>query len=413
MQNNKCFSMNCGKSAVKVLSYSNKKVFCCAEHSDESNGIPPKPSSFLLNADQTAQFKNKLSSSLNSLRKIRSSLITNSGELFESLVASLNSSLKKINDLESILMNILKSVVFSSSLEKSQSDLLQSLRISENSAVFNNFPEVIKKLSNFYENLTGFASDSLSQQKVPNDQCDEIIFARDRGEGGLWSISLESFTMKRLPCSLIVGHQAQICMIDSDTYFISGGFTYDITGDTYIISSKKQYQVYSLPKASPNYVAASVYKDGKVYIFGGSLNAACEVFELSLKKWTRIQNLPIGLTMATAALKNNEIILSGYEASKVFTYNDIQFTEILDVQCNSHKVVCKGWVLTSSGLYEYLETQTWTKHSISWPASMLLVYSAFSRPPFIYFLCSSGVLWRINTTEKTLYPLAYSYLTPS
>ena len=103
------------------------------------------------------------------------------------------------------------------------------------------------------------------------------------------------------------------------------------------------------------YGGGIVLKDDQVYMFGGFssfLANSCEAFDLKLKEWKLINTLPIPCLYITAAVLNNEIILSGLHFDCCYSYNNSNFTSILPLSGNCYKLICEGWIFSCSILYE-------------------------------------------------------------
>ena len=83
--------------------------------------------------------------------------------------------------------------------------------------------------------------------------------------------------------------------------------------------------------------------------------------------------------------------------SKVYSYNDVNYTPILTLQ-KSIKFICEKWLLTSSVLYEFIDLKRdiWIGHSISWKESHIRSQIGYRKGPFIYFIENTEKLMRID-----------------
>ena len=148
-------------------------------------------------------------------------------------------------------------------------------------------------------------------------------------------------------------------------------------------------------------------KDNKVYIFGGhngSRNPTneCEIFDLKTKVWKSITALPQVTSCITAAMLGKDIILSGYQLSCCYSYNDSAFTSILTLPAGVYKIVCEGWIYANSILYENQDQipSKWTFYNVNPWNNFLWTSCVFKNNKFIYFIDNSNCLMRIDTKLK-------------
>jgi hypothetical protein len=168
-----------------------------------------------------------------------------------------------------------------------------------------------------------------------------------------------------------------------------------------------------LPKLSPRAHAACIYKDKLVYIFGGKdlsgKLAACEFVNIQTEKFGRIADLPQKSFCNIAAEFNSKIYLCGYDMDNVLYFDGISYTKDLPVAAKKHKILCSGWILTESKLYE-MTSDHFSQYPFSFNSyiiTRLNSYCTFKRKNYIYFIHSKKRLARINLNFKTVEEVRY------
>jgi hypothetical protein len=96
--------------------------------------------------------------------------------------------------------------------------------------------------------------------------------------------------------------------------------------------------------------------------------------------------------------------VSGFNLAKLYAYRKGVYSEVLDLPAEKYKIVCNGWVLTSSYLFQYTKSREkpWISHKLN-PVLQdvgLDIFTTFYRKEFIYFIDFFDVVWRINTATK-------------
>ena len=112
----------------------------------------------------------------------------------------------------------------------------------------------------------------------------------------------------------------------------------------------------------------------------------------------------------TAAICNKSILIAGQLSGKAYAYENDSFSPILNLPADSNKMVCEGWIVCKSTLYENQSNDKWAEHQIIWehPACFWMPTS-FKKNQFIYFVNGGkNSLWRIDTQLKTLTKIQYS-----
>ena len=248
----------------------------------------------------------------------------------------------------------------------------------------------IEKVFEFYD-----------QQKMTWKECNELVFSKGSSTG-LHSIDLKTFKLSNLNFTPKISEYCQACKVDQNTYFFQGR-----KGKSYLINLKdKNFEV--LKSGPPKKHAGSVFKNEKVYIFGGYHSSAlrsCEMFDLKNREWSETHLLPQASHAITAACLNKEIILSGYELNCCYSYNDSNFTNVLNLPQSCYKLIAEGWIFAKSILYENQEENNlkWIAQNISnyWGA-YLWTFNVFRKDRFLYFIDVKNSLMRIDTGLKKL-----------
>ena len=100
----------------------------------------------------------------------------------------------------------------------------------------------------------------------------------------MFSLDLDTLKIDRLVFSPAITIHAQTCKINKNTYFFQNG---PRCTETYLINTmEKTFE--QLKPGPAKYGAGSVFKDDKVYIFGGSPHGrnslnTCQTYDLKTK----------------------------------------------------------------------------------------------------------------------------------
>ena len=245
--------------------------------------------------------------------------------------------------------------------------------------------------------------------------CNEVIFSIDKNSGGLLSIDLNSLIISKLDFAPSIRPNCQICKVDINTYFIHGGKTkYDSTlPEAYLVNVKEQ--TYKILKDGPLKASgASVLKNNKVYVFGGINNkkylATCDTYNLLTAEWKSIHPLPNACNSMTASILNKNIILSGFQLDCCYSYNDSAYSNILKLPSTCYKILCEGWILARSILYENRQEDNlvWINHNITtiWN-ECLWTWAVFKKQNYFYVIDTKNSLMRIDIQQKVLEKIEY------
>ena len=234
---------------------------------------------------------------------------------------------------------------------------------------------------------------------------------------GLFSINLNTLKHSILDYAPGFNPHCQVCKIDQSRYFINGDFKEGLVEilPAYLINIK-EWTCEEIQNGPKKIHAASILKNNKVYNFGGFFGKSslktCESLDLKNKEWRSIHTLPQTCMCMTAAVLNNAIILSGYQLDCCYSYDDSSYTSILNLTANCFKVVCEGWILVKSQLFENQQRDNlkWTSHNIpnAWDEP-LANQVVFKKQQYFYFIDGSSMaLMRIDTKKKSLEKIEFS-----
>ena len=350
-----------------------------------------------LSRDQRKELLPKLKDLIKYLKRCRKNLLDNARILIEFIEKETWKAMNNIKELEKTSVDLISErSIYKENYERIK--FITDVNHHYTSDDITNIKKMIESLCgtcNFEENWK---------------ECNQIIFSSDSA-GGLLAIDLNTFKLSNLDYSPKIGQNCNACKIDQNTYFFHGG---SYIAEAYLINIKsKNYE--TLKNGPKKDSGGSALKDNKVYIFGGhngSRNPTneCEIFDLKTKVWKSITALPQVTSCITAAMLGKDIILSGYQLSCCYSYNDSAFTSILTLPAGVYKIVCEGWIYANSLLYENQDQipSNWTIHNvISWE-NHLLTYCVFKKNQFLYFIDSRSYLMRINTKLKKLEKIDFS-----
>ncbi|CAG9328479.1 unnamed protein product [Blepharisma stoltei] len=157
-----------------------------------------------------------------------------------------------------------------------------------------------------------------------------------------------------------------MCIIPGNSVFCCGN--YPNTANAFIIDSNTNVKkVIDAPDKLG--VSGSIYYNKSVYVFGGytgqaHVNNAYRYYFLE-NKWENLNPLPAKSTFVSCIAKNNKILLSGREHSKIYCYDIIQnsYIELHNIQAGIwRKIICennKNAYVIEAGGYIYEGNQEW------------------------------------------------------
>ena len=401
-----CFVSGCTTRITIACSCTNPKTYSCDDHyvwHIRSPGLHvPESLIIQLSPVQRNALLPKLRGLLPYLQQYEVNIIRRGNDLIEFITMQINKALARAKDLERATHEIFAD----RGISKDDYQIISSFNFQPNTDVGDSVTNIKINIEAIFK-----FSDSDASWKESN----EIIFSRDKNIGGLVSIDLDNFTLSTLDWAPKIGAYGHACKIDQNSYFFYGGYFDGASrAESYLVNfSEKKYE--ALPNGICKHIGGISLKEDIVYIFGGRSGTdnvnSCEIFDLKIKEWKSINALPKPCTHITAAVLNNEIILSGYQFNCCYSYNNSVFTKILPLTGNCHKLVCEGWIFASSLLYENIGSNNskWVSQNINYPWNdYLLTYTSCKKGQFFYFIDGSSSLMRIDTKLKKLEKIAFN-----
>ena len=397
-----CIIGICGDKVGFICSCLNNNEYFCTRHSEkhkkEVSGHTIIPWKIKLNNVGNQKIKQDALKSIKLLKDLRKELKWSAFQIINKIEVNLSQLLTNIRNQEILIHDLVYA--------KASTNKSLDRRIYENTLKFASKDKIFDftSINNIKKEIDlSFKIDFYVDLFL---DCEEVIFSNNFNTGGLLSLNLTNLQLSTLDYAPNIGAFCQCCKIDKSTYYFNKGRLHKGTnqGKGYKINIlQRKYE--ELPMGPIKDFAGSIYKDNKIYIIGGwnslPLNT-CETFNLITNEWKPIHNLPQASCCITAALFNNNIVFSGLELNCVYYYNDSVYLNILDLPENSCKVVCDGWVLANSYLYEYI-VDNWIKYHLERQLKNgVLAYTTFKKNEYIYFIDTNSMLMRINTNAKTL-----------
>ena len=402
------FENRCSKRVIWACKCTNPSQYFCDSHISSHMRVPGDHLTECmiveLSRNQIAELLPKLKEFTKYLEGCRKSIMDNSNMLMKCIEEEARKALNRIQDLQKTVLDLMSE----RGVNKENYRRIQCFPFEGSNDIGSKIENTKKTIEGFYE--------FDDHEEIIWEESNEIIFPRDP-TGGLQSIYLDTFKLSTVAYAPKIGQYCHACKIDQNTYFIHGGrINNNTVSEAYLINIKdKKYETLT-NGPTKDCGGGTVSKTNKVYIFGGYntriLNTCdtCDTFDLVTKEWRSITALPQASHCITAGKVDETIILSGYEMSCCYSYNDSSFSSILTLPPCKYKFVCGGWIYTNSILYENQDQSClkWTSHSaISWNND-LWISCAFKKNQYIYFIDSGNFLLRIDTRLKKVEKIAFT-----
>ena len=349
----------------------------------------------------------KIKKALHDCKILRFDLKRSANKIIDTVTFSLNKALASIQIAEFKLSKLCSKLV-SNGIESKQYAAIKSISLREN-------PTKIEKSTSLYTNISRlFEVDSLNFSDWT--ECNEAIFSEDYNTG-LQSINLSTLKLTPVTSAPKISPYAAIAKIDKEAFFVTGGYNGTVLSSTFIVNMKRR-TFQTVGGSTPRYLAGSVCKDNKVYIFGGSDQrsfpiSSCETFNLRTNCWNSIAALPQPCHSTTATVLGHEILISGKQMDGLYSFDGRAYNNVLKLPAG-YKVVADKWVVTESELYEALNTHPvqWIRHRshVEMKQECLLVSAFFRKNTYLYFIVGGGTnLYRIDVKHKRLDRVDYHY----
>ncbi|CAG9328484.1 unnamed protein product [Blepharisma stoltei] len=160
-------------------------------------------------------------------------------------------------------------------------------------------------------------------------------------------------------------------------------------------------------------LSGSIYYNDSVYVFGGSTTSGIwsGAFKYYLweDKWANLNPMPLKSTFVSCIAKNNKILLSGREHTKIYCYDIIQnsYNELHNIQQGQwRKIICENnknaYVIEAGGhIYEgNQEWKAWRTIGNSGIISKELIGCKVLWENSAYFCFEGYDLYEFNMKEK-------------
>ena len=403
------FKNVCHKAVVYSCNCTDPEGYFCEKHFTKH--IKTTPGNHTAESMMVKLSQSKSNELMPKLKNMRKQLQGYRRSLFTSLKVSINriqqeatKQLKKLKDLDKEIVKMLTS----KSVNKDTYE-----RIVSNSLEIDS--QLMKRASYITEHFTSlFDSYDLSSNWK---ECNEVLFQTKSPKSGLNSINLDTFKVSTLQYAPTIQHCGSALKIDRNTYFLYGGLIGYMnvpSGEAYLLNlASKSYECLKHGPARGR--AALVLKEKKIYIFSKSdsqweSEQFCSQFDLQTREWTPIQRMPEKCQGITAALLNQDIIITGYELDSCYLYNESGYCKYMKLPSYKNKLICDGWILADSYLYELDKmTLKWRHYGVSniWDKS-LVINAVFRKKDYFYFIDLEYSLMRINIISKTVEKISYS-----
>ena len=434
-----CFKNQCSGRVTSSCKCTDPKGYFCDKHFSKHSRVTPgrhESENLILqfSKDQTREFIPKLRQIREALQGQKKDIMTITAKLISFIEEEATNSLKRIKELKKTIKNLLleKKINTQAYNMTLQNEITSHITTTEQT---DQMREIIRSFFRPYHSKgsvenKGNTRDSIMEDCIIGDtvmklptigdlnwkDCNEVIFSSNRASGGLLSIDLDLLTISKLEYTPRIMPYCQICKIDKYIYFIHGGSIENKSCRlpyAYFVNIKEQSYRF-LRDGPPKSSGASVLKDNKVYVFGGynknNFLATCDTFNLLTKEWKSIHPLPQECNSMTAAILNKDIALSGYQIDCCYSYNDSVYSRILKLPSACYKILCEGWILAKSMLYENLQDDNllWINHKINtiWDES-LWTYTVFKKQYYFYFIDTNNSLMRLDIKKKVLERIDY------
>lgn len=394
----KCFFPNCSVEVSTSCNCKESLTYCCNGHL--ANHCLTSGSHVIVSLPlQDSEFLNKTQKIFQYLERTKKNIAIQTEKILKCVLEASKKALESIRETEKHLEEFFICALTENKINEEEYEKFPNLLTPKKETCFENYSQIAEELAKFYQ-INNFVEKTLDQS-----ECDEIVFSQNNEVGGLWSIDLETFRLCELNYAKI-GFGGGACILRKGVYFFYGGFKSNYVGEAYLVNLIEK-TAKALKSSTPRGAFASVFKNGKIYVFGGrtskvSFTNSSKTYEITLDKWTDIHSLPSSCGATSASVMNNEILITGFHFDKVYEYNDSSYFSVLDVHGDEYKLMCDGWIVTPSILFENEKNNnsTWKTHVISTKLEYLCVHTTFKRGRYIYFLDRRVELWRIDTVSK-------------
>jgi hypothetical protein len=234
----------------------------------------------------------------------------------------------------------------------------------------------------------------------------------------LIGFSLEKFFSIESELNFLSDSLSSPCIfqLSDDMLFVHGGrdctwrnyysktFLYDVKNETY----EKIDSNFPISDSRP------IAFDRKVFIFGGEINRkpsiSSNAFDLELKQWRSVCDLPKPLNNTSSIILNDEILITGEFNSCMYLYNvEIDTFKCISTNCSPKyyhllvEVDGRLFIITDQ-IYENFQDDLMFWHVVSSDGvrKETLISAGYFRNGFVYFADWEGNIYRFNKKTKSV-----------
>lgn len=414
----KCFVSGCPAPISFKCDCQSSITYSCEVHITghisiknlNQNHNPIRTSTNLSNSQTSSSLKS-LKICLAHLNSLKEQTIFQTSDLYQKISEVSNATLEMISTMEENLISFLKSLSSSQQVCEEIFELISNCKMSDKNFSSDFQEKTLDEIRNL------FSIDPFISTKpigTPGIESDFVVFSKDFTNGRLCTISLDSKQLKNYNHFTIASF-ATACKVRNSVFFFNGGIrnSQDIE-ESYLVNFEKN-TIEVLPSSGiKRSSSACVCKDGVIYVFGGMIGQdptkKCNKFDFAQNEWGRVSDLPCESGSNTAAIANNQILVSGFYCPKVYSFKGSSYSDALVINDNSHKVLCGNWIITQNTLYvnENEKNNKWKSVRIEWLENVLWVSAVFKKEIYIYFITIDQVLWRLNTLTNSIERISYA-----
>ena len=400
-----CSTDRCSKRVKYTCSCTDPEVLFCDKHFLQHSKTQGRHNIeyLMIELDNTQKIKlfSKLNQIIKHIKEIKKIVVLNAKTLIKNIQIETSRTLRKFKEFQSLSYEALNL----NSIPKDNYEKFKNFKLETFQSTIHRVSEINQKIKTLFE----LFSNQLESWKV----CNQFIF-QELSTGKVVSIDLNSFVSSVLFTlgNIRIYNTSKINLNDYFVFGDRGSIRAESIGKACIIDPNYQ-QYYRIKNSPGKHIGGSVYKNDKVFIFGSSkmdkLNT-CHCYDLKLRHWTSLSQLPWDSVEITAGLIGNDIILSGFTTNWCYSFNDSVCLKIFKLEGSISKIVFDGWILCVSILYENQNQNLskWRAYELSYKLNQCTITIGSCRKSyFLYFMNRCEKLTRINTRTKNIEEINY------
>ena len=224
---NYCCKDRCLERVKYACNCSEPAVYCCDRHLAEHTRTPGRHLSeyliITLTQEQRTKQLPRLLEIIRDLQKLEHNIVKHAKAIVNCIQTEASKALKNIKELEKIVIDLITDKeVNKINYEAIDYFTKDSLEL-----------EQIERFKNNSRNIFKF--------KLKNwEECDEVIFSRDKQTGELLSINLKTFKLSNMNFTQKFGRLCQASKINQNTYFFYGGFLSTPHGEAFLVNIEER-----------------------------------------------------------------------------------------------------------------------------------------------------------------------------